>query len=235
MRFRAHILTALMVLSASASAAAEPGADHVVALFKDVCISPATPAEMMSVGEKTAAASGWKVVRSGPAPIPMLHNENGPELALISGWVADLAGAPGSHVFISIVGPELPDLKYTFCMVRPSADFTREDLVSALEVRVGSLLSRVELEREAREDRPSAGTSAGRVPAPAFARPPKEGWHEAWVFNDEIKDGLCGKKVTFSRSHSPPEGMVTMLLFTEFDAPANYAGSTAATRCDRPF
>ncbi|HEY7384747.1 MAG TPA: hypothetical protein VH743_13850 [Beijerinckiaceae bacterium] len=233
MRCCAHVLAALILLSTSATASAELLSDHVVGLFKDVCVSPATPPEMMSSGEKAAAALGWKLVQSGPAPIPALHNENGPELAHVSGWAADLPGAPGSHVFISILGPELPDLKYSFCMIRPSADFRREDLVSAVELQMGSLLSRLELKRDAREDRPRDGTSAGRVPAPAFVRQPNGAWDEVWVFKDELKHGLCGKKATFTRSHIPPEGMVTMLLFTEFDAPPTHAGHIDATRCDR--
>jgi hypothetical protein len=228
MRLRAHALAALMVLPAFATASAEPLTDHVVGVFKDVCISPATPAEMMSAGERTAAASGWKLVRSGPAPIPMLHNENGPELALISGWVADFPGAPGSHVGISILGPELPDVKYSACMIQPSVDLKREDLVGAIELQLGSLLTRLEDKTKTRGDRARSGTSAGRVPAPSFARETGE----VWVFNDELKDGWCGKKVTSSRTHMPPRGTVTMLMFTEFDAPPSHPGHIDATRCD---
>jgi hypothetical protein len=52
----------------AAVASAETLPDRVVSLLKDICVTPTSSEEKMTVGEKTAVKENWKLFRSRPAP-----------------------------------------------------------------------------------------------------------------------------------------------------------------------
>jgi hypothetical protein len=60
---------------------------------------------MITAGEKSAAAGKWKLVRSGAAPLPMLHMYDGPKISFAVAWEFGFPDMAGSTLTMSIVRP----------------------------------------------------------------------------------------------------------------------------------
>src|ERR1700753_3805510 len=96
-----------------AVASAETLPDRVVSILKDICVTPTSSEEKMAAGEKNAVKGNWKLLRSEPAPMPMMHNENGVKNSFISAWEFDLPEGSQAQLYISVLRPEPSDFKYT--------------------------------------------------------------------------------------------------------------------------
>jgi len=83
MRFWATIISAQML---AAVAIAQTPPEKVVSILNEVCVAPNSSEAVMAAGEKTAAQEKWELIRSGPAPTPFLHNENGAKNSFNSAW-----------------------------------------------------------------------------------------------------------------------------------------------------
>jgi hypothetical protein len=116
------LISASALLTSFSALRAEPVADRIVRVLNDACISPATPEGMIDAGNKFAATEGWKLVDSGPAPLPMMHNDQGPKISFASRWAVGLPGGSQANLYISIVRPELPGVRHSICIIQPSAD-----------------------------------------------------------------------------------------------------------------
>src|SRR5450631_3595231 len=97
MKFAAALLLTQVLATA---VRAETLPEKLVAILKDVCLPPMSPEAMMAAGEKMAAAENWKLVRSGPAPIPVMHMENSARVSYESVW--KVGGPDGSQAFLYI-------------------------------------------------------------------------------------------------------------------------------------
>src|SRR5262245_19891660 len=138
-----RLLAILIAILASVSAvAADSLPERVVQLFKEICIAPDTPEAMMAAGERLAAADGWRLIKSGRGPIPMMHNENGPPDSILSLWELDLAPVSNVRFAISIVGPQIRDLRYDFCLIQFPVRDLDESLGPEVERQFGSSLFR---------------------------------------------------------------------------------------------
>ena len=197
MRFAVALMSAQMLAS---GASADTLADKMVATLESVSVAPASSEAMMAAGEKMAAAETWKLLRSGPSPVPMMHNGNGPKMSYESAW--DLGG--GASLYISIVRPEQPGLKYDVCLIRPAAHVDDEELTGVIDRRFGSTLTK---------------DTSGRYKH-----------QEAWFFTEEKARRNCGKQITFSSGSGQPEA----LMFTNFAYPNDGQWDVIAkdtTRC----
>ena len=183
MRFAVAFMSAQIL---SPAAFAETPTEKMVATLDHICVAPTSSEAMMTAGEKMATAEKWKLLRSGPAPMPMMHNENGPKISFENGW--DLGA--GASLYISIVRPEQPGLRYDICVVRPAVQVDSEELTGAIARQFGSTLTK---------------DTSGRYKN-----------QEAWFFSDEKARGNCGKEITFTRFSDRQYGTLT---FTNFAYP----------------
>jgi hypothetical protein len=172
MRFAVAFISAQLLASA---ASADALSDKMVATLDSICVAPTSSEAMMAAGEKTAVAENWKLLRSGPTPMPVMHGENGPKISFQSTW--DLGA--GASLDISIVRPEQLGLKYDICLIQPAANVNSEELAGAIARRFGSTLTK---------------DTSGRFKN-----------QEEWFFTEEKARGNCGKEITFSRASGQPE------------------------------
>jgi hypothetical protein len=174
MHFCGALLSGLMFVSV-ASAVTLP--EQIVSILKEVCAAPISPEAMLTAGEKMAAVENWKLLRSEPVPIPFMHNENGEKRSFMSAWEFGLVDGSQATLAISIVRPELPEIKkYNFCGVQLAIDIDSDELAQTVNRRLGSLLT-----REARDP---------------FINEMR------WFFTEEMAKGNCGKQLLLS-SRSP--------------------------------
>jgi hypothetical protein len=165
MRFWSALLSGLMLVSV-ASAMTLP--KQIVSIVKEVCAAPISSEAMLMAGEKMAAAENWKLLRSEPVPIPFMHNENGEKRSFLSAWEFGLVDGSQATLAISIVRPELPEIKkYNFCGVQLAIDIDGDELAQTVNRRLGSILT-----REARDP---------------FVNQMR------WFFTEEMAKGNCGK------------------------------------------
>jgi hypothetical protein len=175
MRFSGALLSGLVSVSV-ASATTLP--EQIVSIIKEVCAAPISPEAMLAAGERMAAAENWKLLRSEPAPIPFMHNENGEKRSFLSAWEFGLVDGSQATLAISIVRPELPEIKkYNFCGVQLAIDIDGDDLAQTVNRRLGSILT-----REARDP---------------FIN------EKRWFFTEEMAKGNCGKQLLLSSRGSP--------------------------------
>ena len=186
MRF-AITLMSTQILASVASAATL--SDKIVATLKEVCVAATSSEAMMAAGERKAAAENWKLLRSGPAPMPFMHNENGPKHSFESAW--DLGA--GASLYVSILRPEQPGVKYDICLVQPAADVDGDDLARAVDRQFGPTLTK-----------DTSGRFKDQV---------------SWFFAEEKAKGNCGKQVLFSLNQSSNRGQPKALAFTDFAYP----------------
>jgi hypothetical protein len=140
MRILTLLMSASALLSVGFAARAETVADRVVQVLHDACVSPTTPEGMIDAGNRIAAAEVWTLVAAGPAPMPMMHNENGPKVSFASGWVFGLPDGSNERVWISIPRPEQPGAKHSVCGVSYPATVTPDVMQQTLERRLGTLI-----------------------------------------------------------------------------------------------
>jgi hypothetical protein len=175
MRFAVAFISAQLLAS---TASAEALSDKMVAALDSICVAPTSSEAMMAAGEKTAIAESWKLLRSGPTPMPIMHNENGPKMSFESTW--DLGA--GASLSISIVRPEQAGLRYDVCLIKPAGHVDSEELDGEIARRFGSTLTK---------------DTSGR-----FRN------QDAWFFTEEKVRGNCGKQVIFSRGSGQPEALI---------------------------
>ncbi|MEA2822062.1 MAG: hypothetical protein QOJ86_4066 [Bradyrhizobium sp.] len=202
MRFWAALLSGLMSVSV-ASAATLP--EQIVSIIKEVCAAPISPEAMLTAGEKMAAAENWKLLRSEPAPIPFMHNENGAKKSFVSVWEFGLVDASQATLAISIVRPELPEIKkYNFCAVQPTIDIDGDELARTVNRRLGSIVT-----REARDP---------------FINQMR------WFFTEEMAKGNCGKQLVLFLNQQSSLGVPKSLAVIDQDYP-NKEKFDLSTRC----
>lgn len=138
-----RLIVALAILLPSLSAVhAESVQEAVVGLFKEVCLDPISPEEMLAVAQNTASARGWRLIKLERASIPMMHQENGPPISFFIAWEFDLPNASNVRLMASVVGPEVPDFRFNICgLLVPISQFQLE-ISNQLDTRIGSALSR---------------------------------------------------------------------------------------------
>jgi hypothetical protein len=175
MRVAAAFVSAQILASA---ASAETLSEKMVATLDSICVAPKSSEAMMAAGEKMAAAENWKLLRSGPMPMPIMHNENGPKMSFQSGW--DLGA--GASLSISIVRPEQAGLRYDVCLIQPATHVNSEELDDEMARRFGSTLTK---------------DASGRFKN-----------RDAWFFTEEKARGNCGRKVVFLHSSGQPEALM---------------------------
>jgi hypothetical protein len=141
MRLFALLILSPLLLPISA-VQAEPMEDRVVGLLQDVCISATTPEGMIDAGNKRAAAEGWKLLRSGPAPLPIMHNHDGPKVSFESAWAIELPDGLKADLWISIVRPEMPGVRHSICVIEPAPAIEAGALARTLEESFGSRIIR---------------------------------------------------------------------------------------------
>jgi hypothetical protein len=175
MCFWGTLLSGLMSVSV-ASAVTLP--EQVVSIINEVCAAPISSEAMRAAGEKMAAAENWKLLRSEPVPIPFMHNENGEKRSFLSAWEFGLVDGSQATLAISIVHPELPEIKkYNFCGVELAINIDGDELAQTVNRRLGSILT-----REARDP---------------FIN------EKRWFFMEEMAKGNCGKQLLLSSRGSP--------------------------------
>jgi hypothetical protein len=185
MRFTAALISTQMLVSA---VSAEELPEKLVSIVREVCVAATSPEAMMAAGEKAAAEGNWKLVRSGPTPAPLMHNVNGPKVSFTSGWQFGLPDGSQATLYISILRPEQPGLKYDICLLQPTADVDGDDLTRAIEIQFGSMLQK-------------------------SARFKND---QRWFFTEERIKGNCGKQISFFLNQSQDRGKSKTLLFTDF-------------------
>jgi hypothetical protein len=205
--WRVGALCFLGVLTCVPGARAEPAADRIVEVLEDVCISPATPEGMIEAGSKAAAAEGWKLLVDGPAPLPLMHNENGPKISFMSMWELPVPARGNANLAISIVCPEITGVRYSVCFIQAPADLPRGSLAQSLETKLGSLVTK---------DR--SGRFRGS---------------ETWFLSEEKSRGDCGKQITLLHDERPSINNLRTLMFTDMTFPndGNWNGPLAQTIC----
>jgi hypothetical protein len=202
MRFWAALLSGLMSVSV-APAATLP--EQIVSIIKEVCAAPISPEAMLAAGEKMAAAENWKLLRSEPAPIPFMHNENGAKKSFVSVWEFDLVDGSQATLAISIVRPELPEIKkYNLCGVQSVIDIDGDELARTVNRRLGSIVT-----REARDP---------------FVNQMR------WFFTEEMAKGNCGKQLVLFLNQQSSLGVPKSLAVIDQDYP-NKEKFDLSTRC----
>lgn len=199
MRFGAVLVSAqLLALGASA----ETQSDRAVSILNEVCVAQTASEARMAAAEKKAAAESWQLVKSGPAPMAFMHNENGPKVAFMSSWKLD-----GSQFYISILRPDQrPDLssevrgwKYDVCMVQPDADVDGDELADAINREFKSAVV---------EDKP-------------------RGDSQTWFFGEDKAGGNCGKKLVVLLHQQSDRGKPKTLIFSDLEYPNDPRWNTA--------
>jgi hypothetical protein len=132
----------IAVLASTSAVSAETIPERVVAMFKEICVVPAAPEDMIAAGERRAEVERWKLVKSGRGPIPIMHNEDGPPQSLVRAWEHSASDAPIIRVAISVVGPELPDSRFDVCAVQVAGKEFDERLTLEVERQFGSSASK---------------------------------------------------------------------------------------------
>jgi hypothetical protein len=201
MRFWATIISAQML---AAVAIAQTPPEKVVSILNEVCVAPNSSEAVMAAGEKTAAQEKWELIRSGPAPTPFLHNENGAKNSFNSAWEFNLPGGSRARLYVSILRPEPSDYKYTACLIQPDIDLNSDDLTQSIYLQFGSAVTRDMSGRFKDEIR--------------------------WFFAAEQSKGNCGKEIRVSLHQLSQHGQPKALAFTDIVYPRDWRAAES-TRC----
>jgi hypothetical protein len=175
-----RILTLLMsvttLFGAANVARAETVADRVIQVMHDACLSPTTPEGMIDAGNRIATAEGWTLIAAQPAPMPMMHNENGPKVSFTSGWEFGLPDGSKERIWISILRPEQPGVKHSICIVSYPATVTPDVMQQTLEHRLGALI---------------------------VQDTKKWNGSRQWFFAEERQRGNCGRQIVLFENGKP--------------------------------
>ena len=206
MRFTALIIAAHALLAPTAGAHAEALTDRMVQLIEDVCIAPATAEAIVETGNRLAAAHGWTLRAAEPAPLPIMHNENGPKITFTSAW--ELAWPEGRRagLFVSIIRPEMAGVKHSLCIVDVDTDLTGGSLERSVEQRLGARVIRDTSRR----------------------------FHntETWLFTDEKARGNCGRQITILyKEMNKDKPQTLMFLDMAFPNDGNWVGIASQAAC----
>jgi hypothetical protein len=206
MRLPAIFVTALALSPICCAARAQTAAERVVSVLDSVCVSPATPDDMMSAGEKLAARDGWKLVASAPTPIPMMHNEDGPKVSFTSLWELDLSEGSRATLMVSIVRPAISGVRHSVCVIEPAVAV--EGLSAAVERQFGRVL---------RKD-----TSGRYVDS------------QSWFFAQGVSVGDCGKQITVLFHQHESRGKPETVVYSDYAYPndAEWKHAFRGTRCE---
>ena len=166
----------LLLLTIAGTARAEVVADRLVQVLNDACVSPTTPEGMIDAGNRIAAAEGWELLRAEPAPMPMLHNYDGPKVSFASAWGLTLPDGSRAMVSMSILRPEQPGVRHSLCGIALAVEIEPEILARALEQRLGALI--------VRDARRWSGS-------------------RQWFFAEERRRGNCGRKIALFENNKP--------------------------------
>jgi hypothetical protein len=187
MRFAAALISTQMLVSA---VSAETLPEKLVSILKDVCVAPKSPEAMMAVAERAAATENWTLIRSGPAPMSMMQDGSGAKSSYESRWQVDLPEGAQVSIYISILRPEQPGVKYDICIVAPDKDVDGDDLALAIDRQFGPTLTK-DTSGRFRDDR-------------------------RWFFAEEKAKRNCGKHISFSLNQSHDRGKPKALAFVDF-------------------
>lgn len=187
-----------------AVASAETLPDRVVSLLKDICVAPISSEDKMAAGEKTAVKENWKLFRSEPAPMPMMHNENGVKNSFISAWEFELPEGSQGQLYISVLRPEPSDFRYTVCIIQPAIDVDAEDISRSIDRQFGSIVTK---------------DTSGRFTD-----------QKDWFFSEEKSRGNCGKRIFLPLNQTSDRGKPKTLAFTDFVYPTNWP-MAKSTQC----
>jgi hypothetical protein len=187
-----------------AVASAETLPDKVASLLKDICVAPTSSEEKMAAAEKNAVKENWKLLRSEPAPMPMMHNENGVKNSFVSGWEFDLPEGQQGQLYISLLRPEPSDFRYTVCIVQAAVDVDAEDISQSIDRQFGSIVTK---------------DTSGRF------RDQKD-----WFFTEEKSRGNCGKRIFLPLNQTSDRGKPKTLAFIDFVYPTD-TPAAKSTRC----
>ena len=198
-------LAAAQMLATVANAEALP--ERMVAVLDKVCVTPASSEAKMAAAESGAAMEHWKLIKAGPGPMPLLHNESGVGNSYQSAWKLDLPGASQANLFLSIIRPEQPGLRHTVCVIQPDVDVDREEFVRSIDRQWGARLSK-DISSRFKDQ-------------------------ESWFFADERSKGNCGKQLTVFLHQTSERGKPKTLMFTDFAYPddGQWTGLAKATLC----
>jgi len=189
-----------------AFASAETLPDKVVSLLKDICVTPTSSEEKIAAGEKNAAKENWKLLRSEPAPMPFMHNENGVKNSFMTAWEFDLPEGSQGQLYISVLRPEPSDFRYTLCLIQPAVDVDAEDVSRSIDRQFGSIVTK---------------DTSGRFR-----------YQKDWFFTEEKSRGNCGKRIFLPLNLVNDRGKPKTLMFTDFVYPTD-SPMTESTQCPK--
>lgn len=203
MRLGATLITVQMLATV---AHADTLSDAVVSVFDEVCVAPSSSGGRVTAAERRASERGWKLLRSEPAPMPMIHNENGPKNSHMSAWKLNFTAGAKANLFISALASEKPDLRHTVCIVQPTVMIEAKEMSKSIERQFGSRIT---------PDMPTR-----------FNDP-------IWFLAEDRARGNCGKQISFSLNESHDRGKPKPLLFTDFAYPSDghWAALVQTTKC----
>jgi hypothetical protein len=190
------IVIALMITACHA----QPLAEQVVALFKETCADPATPEAMIAAGEKSAVAGKWRLIWSGPAPVPMLHMGNSPKISYAVQWELAFLDMPGSTLSMSIVRPPSEDVrKFSVCVMQPATEMGANVLAEQIEQQFGSSVTK-----------DVSGRYRDEI---------------QWFFTNEKTAGNCGRTIGEFLNQMNDHGTPTTLMFEDIEIPKKWPAS----------
>jgi hypothetical protein len=169
-------------------------ASAIAKLLDEVCVSAANAEEIISSAEKLGQRPGWKVLAARPAPMSMMHNENGPNVS----YAIVVEGQPIDDVtiqlFASILRPEIPGMIYNICSVEPSKQVEEMDLRNAIDGRFAARFERTSFNRKTDYDQ--------------------------WVIPTEETSGRCERKLTVLHWQMSSRGKPRTMTYTHFALPS---------------
>jgi hypothetical protein len=134
------LIVAIATWASISAGAAQPMERRIVEIIKKVCVQPESPAAIMAAAEVMAADHGWKLdeTKSGRRPFGLIEppDPNGPPFFVVTTWALSEPGATGSHLIVSVVGPENPGITINGCSILvPGPKFI--DLATEVQRRLG--------------------------------------------------------------------------------------------------
>ena len=133
-----------------------------------------------------------------------MHNVNGPKNSFISVWKFNLRGGSQARLYVSILRPEPPDLKYTVCLIQADIDLDGDDLAQSIDRQFGS---------------PVTKDISGRFKDLM-----------GWFLAGEKSMGNCGKEISLLLHQLSEHGKPKTLMFTDFVFPSD-SPAAQSTKC----
>jgi hypothetical protein len=187
-----------VTLGLTSHALAQSVAAQAVSLFKEVCADPATPEALIAAGERVAKEGNWQLEKSGPMPLPFMHNERGEHIAYGSLWRLTLPPLAGATLSASIIRPEIantrPELlgvRFSTCLLSLSVnDFMTEALTTEVDKQFGPDATRHHVYRNAH-----------------------------WYFSSEKANGRCSREISVGQSDYANDGKKNYITLMDVNLP----------------